>query len=432
MKSKLITFDDNKQQSTPKSANFQSDNKPKTKPELMAPAGNWTMLKTAVNAGADAVYFGVEKLNMRAKAANFTLDELPDVTKYCNANNVATYLTLNTIVYEDELTLVDEIVSTAKASGVDRIICWDLAVTQVCNKYKMPFCISTQGSVSNSLSASFYKQLGAERIVLARECSLEEIKKIRANTDLEIEAFIHGAMCIAVSGRCFMSHHLFGKSANRGECIQPCRREFEVYDPSIGKSMIMGEDYVLSPKDLCTIEFIDQLIEAGIDSFKIEGRKRSPEYVARTVSVYRKAIDLYFEGKLTAEIKKELLASLEEVYNRGFSSGFYFDVPSSDEYAGMYGSKATTRKEYIGKVINYFDKAQIAHIKLETGFINLHDKLLIIGTTTGVAELEITGMKKDDETVETAVKGDEVTFPSSQIVRRNDKVYIVKELIVSS
>ncbi len=367
------------------------------RPELMAPAGDWTMLRAVVNSGADAVYFGVDKLNMRAKAVNFSLDELTELTIYCKSNNVKTYLTLNTIVYEEELPLVEKIVFAAGNSGVDRIICWDLAVTQICNKYNMPFCISTQGSVSNSLSASFYKQIGAKRIVLARECSLKEILKIRVNTDLEIEVFIHGAMCIAISGRCFMSHHLFEKSANRGECIQPCRREYEIYDPGIGKSMIIGNDYVLSPKDLCTIEFIDQLIEAGVDSFKIEGRKRSPEYAAKTVSVYREAIDEYFSGQLTLEKKKNLLNELGEVYNRGFSSGFYFDVPSSNEYADIYGSKATTKKVYAGKVIKYYKKARIVYIKLETGSIKLKDKLLIIGPTTGVIEFEIGNIKKDEE-----------------------------------
>ena len=394
----------------------------------MAPAGDWTMLRTAVNAGADAVYFGVDKLNMRAKAANFTLEDLPGIAKFCKENKVLTYLTLNTIVYEDELSDLDEIISSAKSAGIDRVICWDLAVTQICKKYDISFCISTQGSVSNSLSASFYKELGAERIVLARECSLDEIKKIRAATDLEIEAFVHGAMCIAVSGRCFMSHHLFGKSANRGECIQPCRREFEIYDPSIGKSMLLGEDYVMSPKDLCSIEFIDQLIDAGIDSFKIEGRKRSPEYVARTVSVYRKAIDLHFEGKLTVEAKKEMLSGLEEVYNRGFSSGFYFDVPSSNEYADIYGSKATTRKEYIGKVVNYYKKINVGHILLETGKIKLNDKLLFIGQNTGVVEFTINNMQVNDQEAQEAVKGDEVTFRCDDLIRPKDSVYIIKEV----
>ncbi len=405
-----------------------TNHKPQTTnkvPELMSPAGDWTMLSAAINAGADAVYFGVDKLNMRAKAANFTVDELPEIVKACREKKVKTYLTLNTIVFEEELHELEEIISSAKQAGVNRIICWDLAVTQICRKHDMPFCISTQGSVSNSLSADLYKQLGAVRIVLARECSLEEIKKIRAVTDLEIEAFIHGAMCIAVSGRCFMSHHLFGPSANRGECIQPCRREYEVKDTITGKPMIMGEGYVLSAKDLCTVEFIDQLIEAGIDSFKIEGRKRSPEYVAKTVSVYRRAIDLYFEKKLTPEIKKELLKELEEVYNRGFSSGFYFGKPGSEDYADIYGSKATTRKEIAGKVINYYKQAKVAYIQLESGKISVNDTLLIIGPTTGVVEVKPAEIQIENEKAETAGKGDRVTFPCSELVRPNDRVYIV-------
>ncbi len=402
-----------------------TNHKLQTSPELMAPAGDWTMLTAAVNAGANAVYFGVEKLNMRAKAANFSTDELPKIVSFCKEKNVKTYLTLNTILYENEISEAEEIILEAKNAGIDKIICWDLAITELCRKHEIPFCISTQASISNSLSANFYKSLGASRIVLARECSLEQIKKIRASTDLEIEAFIHGAMCIAVSGRCFMSHHLFGKSANRGECIQPCRREYEIVDNSIHKSMIIGEDYVLSPKDLCTIEFIDTLIEAGIDSFKIEGRKRSPEYVAKVVSVYRRAIDLYFENKLTDEIKKDFLIELEKVYNRGFSSGFYFDKPSASEYADIYGSKATTRKEYVGKVINYYKKAQAVFVSLESGKIKLEDELLIIGQTTGVVSLKLKNILKDDANISEAVKGEKITFPCGEIVRPHDLVYLV-------
>lgn len=398
------------------------------KPELMAPAGDWTMLTTAINAGADAIYFGVDKLNMRIKAANFTLKDLPKISRVCKKHKVKSYLTLNTIVYEEEIKELEQIIDCAKKAGIDRVICWDFAVAQLCKKKRMPFCISTQASVSNSLSAEFFKSLGAVRIVLARECSLDEIKKIRNKTKLEIEAFIHGAMCISVSGRCFMSHHLFGKSANRGECIQPCRREFEVYDPSIDKSMIIGEDYVMSPNDLCTVEFIDKLIEAGIDSFKIEGRKRSPEYVATTVSVYRKAIDLYYEGKLTREKKKELLEQLGTVYNRGFSSGFYFDVPSSEDYANIYGSKATTRKIYIGKVLNYFKEAKVVHIRLETGSIKDGDKILIIGENTGVLETIIGNMKVNDENKSVAKKSDEITLQVSSLVRRNDTVYKIEQI----
>jgi U32 family peptidase len=398
-----------------------------SKPELMAPAGEWTMLRTAVKAGADAVYFGVDKLNMRAKAKNFSVAELPEVSKFCRSKKVKTYLTLNTIVFEDELNEADKIISAAKKAKIDRIICSDLAVAELCNKNKIPFCISTQSSISNSLAASVYKKLGAVRIVLARECSLEEIKKIRKNTDLEIEAFIHGAMCIAVSGRCFMSHHLFGQSANRGECIQPCRREYEVYDSAAQKSLLIGDDYILSPKDLCTIEFIDQLIEAGIDSFKIEGRKRTPEYVAKTVSVYRKAIDLYFKKKLTAEKKKEFHKELETVYNRGFSSGFYFGKPSSEDYAGVEGSKATTRKIYVGRVLNYFKKPKAAHVLIESGKLKLNDRILIIGETTGLVDLKLEKLIINEKSSASAKKGDEITFVTQELVRRNDKVYLVEQ-----
>ena len=280
------------------------------KPELMAPAGNWTMLRAVVKAGANAVYFGTDQLNMRAKAKNFQLENLPEIVEYCKAKNVKTYLTINTIIYESEIDKAYELIGKAKAAGIDMIICWDLSIIQLCNKLNMPFAVSTQASVSNSASAEMYKNLGAKRVVLARECYLEDVKKIKSKVDIEIEAFIHGAMCIAVSGRCFMSHEMFGKSANRGECIQPCRREYEIIDKSTDKSLILGEDYVLSPEDLCSVEFIDKLIESGIDSFKIEGRKRSPEYAAKVVEVYRKAIDFYFEKKLTDEIKKELLEEL--------------------------------------------------------------------------------------------------------------------------
>jgi putative protease len=405
------------------------------KPELMAPAGDWTMLRTAVNAGADAVYFGLDKLNMRAKAKNFSLEDLTGIVEFCKANKVRTYLTINSIVFEEEIPELEELIIVAKNANVDRIICWDLSVAELCSKHDYPFCISTQGSVSNSLAASVYKKLGAVRIVLARECSLKEIKKIRENTNLEIETFIHGAMCIAVSGRCFMSHHMFGQSANRGECVQPCRREYEVHDLPAGrqgtatdKSLIIGEDYVMSPNDLCTIEFIDQLIEAGIDSFKIEGRKRSPEYVAKTVTSYRNAIDAYFEGTLTDELKKELLSELKKVYNRGFSSGFYFDVPSSEEYANVNGTKATKRKEYLGKVLNYYQKMKVVHLLIESGTLNVNDHLLIIGETTGVVEVTANSFYLNDKKATIAGKGDEVTFVLYEHIRPRDKVYLFKDV----
>lgn len=265
--------------------------------------------------------------------------------------------------------------------------------------------------------------MGAERIVLARECTLEQIKTIRQNTEIEIEAFIHGAMCVAVSGRCFMSHHAFNQSANRGECIQNCRREYEIHDTSGETSFIIGKDYVMSPKDLCTIEFIDQLIDTGIDSFKIEGRKRSPDYIAKVVSSYRKAIDLHLENKLTPDIKKELKAELEKVYNRGFSNGFYFGVPGDEDYAGKYGSLATTKKVYVGKVLNYYRKAGAAFIKLEAGELNLDDSVYIIGNKTGCVELKISQILKDEIPVVIGEKGDEITFPCNEEIRPRDQVY---------
>jgi U32 family peptidase len=400
------------------------------KPELMAPAGNRIMLAAAIDAGADAVYFGVEKLNMRAKASNFTLAELPEVSSYCKERSVKSSLTLNSIVFSNELEELASIVRTAKKSGIDFVICWDPAVIEECREQGMPFCISTQASVANVASAKFYKNLGASRVVPARECSLRMIREIKEKAGIEVETFIHGAMCIAVSGRCFLSHYLFGKSANRGECVQPCRREYTVHDDIINKSLVIGEDYVLSPKDLCTIEFIDELIEAGIDSFKIEGRKRSPEYVAKAVSVYRRAIDLYFENSLTQEIKRGLLQELETVYNRGFSSGFYFNIPSSEEYTNIHGSKATTKKEYAGKIINYYKVPKIAYALIEAGPFNLDDNVIIMGPTSGVVDLKIVELMDEENKITTASKGDKVTFPCEKLVRPGDAVYLIKNVMV--
>ena len=393
------------------------------KPELLAPAGDWSMLNAAINSGADAVYFGVDNLNMRATAENFKITDLPEIVSLCKKHNVSTHLTLNTIIYENELEKVDEIILAAKSAGIDMIICWDLSVISKCKEHGMPFCISTQASVSNSGSAKFYKDLGAKRIVLARECTLDKIMDIKSKVDVEIETFVHGAMCIAVSGRCFMSHDVFGKSANRGECIQPCRREYEITDKDEGHSMILGEDYVLSPKDLCTVDFLDKLIEANIDSFKIEGRKRSPEYIAKTVSVYRKAIDLYFEDKLTEEVKLEFVEELKKVYNRGFSPGFYLGKPGSESYAAIYGSKAVTRKVYLGKVLNYYKKTNIVNVRIETGTLSRGEVGYIIGNTTGVVEFKVDKMMKDEEELTSAGKGADVTFACSEKVRENDKVY---------
>lgn len=395
----------------------------KKKPELLAPAGDWSMLNTAIKAGADAVYFGIESFNMRAMAKNFRISELNNIVSLCKNHNVKTHLTLNTIIFENELNELDNIILIAKESGIDMVIGWDLSVLQKCKEYEMPFCVSTQASVSNSEAAIFYKNLGAKRIVLARECTLDKIKEIKNKVGIEIETFVHGAMCIAISGRCFMSHEVFNKSANRGECLQPCRREYDIIDKDEKFSLVIGDGYVLSPKDLCAIEFIDKLIEAKIDAFKIEGRKRSPEYIFKVVSTYRKAIDFYFENKLSDNIKLEMIEELKKVYNRGFSKGFYFGEPGTESYANVYGSAAATRKVYIGKVLNYYKKNNVAHIKIEAGNLNKDDLIYIIGNTTGVVELKIDQMMQNEKEILTAGKGIEVTFKCLERVRENDKVY---------
>lgn len=398
------------------------------KPFLLAPAGDWESLTAAVNNGADEVYFGVEKLNMRSKAKNFTLNGLSEVTGFCRKNNVKTQLTVNSIIFENEFADLYEILNGAKTAGIDSVVCWDLSVIQMCRELDIPFCVSTQASISNSSAALFYKSLGAQRIVLARECSLAQIKEIRKKVDIEIETFIHGAMCVALSGRCFMSHEVFGKSGNRGECLQPCRREYEIVDKDEKFSLVIGDAYVLSPKDLCTVEFLDKLIEAGIDAFKIEGRKRSPEYIAKTVSVYRAAIDEYFSGGLDKDKKARFVVELAKVYNRGFSNGFYLGEPDGEDFADSYGSVATAKKEYLGKVINYYKKPKIAFVKIEAGELSAGDSVYIIGKTTGAVEISVDRIIREEIEVQFSGKGTEVTFFSSELVRPGDKVYkIIKK-----
>ncbi len=397
------------------------------KPELMAPVGDWTMLKAAIDAGADAVYFGVKQFNMRMKAQNFSLEELTKVVDFCHKKHVKAYLTLNTIIFDNEIGELEETVKASKSAGIDMIICWDMAVLKMAKKYKVPICLSTQASVSNSESAKFYKSIGVKRIVLARECSLDQIKNIVKKSGVEIEVFIHGAMCISISGRCFLSHESFGKSANRGECQQPCRGEYLIKDPDMGGEYILGKDYVLSPKDLCAIQFIDKLIEAGVRSFKIEGRKRSPEYVSTVVSVYREAIDLYFKNKFTQKKKDQMLEKLKTVYNRGLSPGFYFGQPGKGDFATTTGSVATTNKLYIGKVANYYKKSGVVLFNLESGNLKLKDKIMIQGPTTGVIEHKIKYMEVNEKQSNTAKGGDFLCIKLNKLVRKNDKVFLIEK-----
>jgi putative protease len=389
-----------------------------SKIELLAPAGSFSSLIAAVTAGADAVYFGLkEGMNMRAAAKNFTISDLPKIRKICN--KVKMYLTLNTIVYDKEISRIEKIIKQSK-KYIDAIICWDLAVIQLCKKYKIPFHISTQASVSNKKAAIFYKKLGAERIVLARELNLKQIKEI--SKIIEVECFIHGAMCVSLSGRCFTSQFLFNKSANRGECLQPCRREYYIKDED-GNELKLQNKSVMSPKDLCTLPFIEKLKKANISAFKIEGRNREPEYVDTVVKVYRKALD----KTLTEKEIQESLEELKKVYNKEFSSGFFISPPTNDDFTKVQNSAATEKKEFIGNIYHYFPKVNVAAIKICSGKIKIGDKLLIIGDKTGLVRHKITRLENNKISVNEAKKLDNIGIQIPN-VRKGDKVYLIKEI----
>jgi putative protease len=389
--------------------------------ELISPVQDFTSLKAAIDAGADAVYFGLKEFSMRAKAKNFNLSELNKVAKYCHENKVKAYLTLNTIIYENELNKIKKILKKAKEAEVDAVHAWDFSVVKEALKLRIPIHLSTQASVSNSDAAKFYKKLGISRIILARECNLKHIRQIKKKVKgLEIEVFIHGAMCVAVSGRCFTSQFLFNKSANRGECLQPCRREYTITDEE-GKRLKVGSSYILSPKDLCTLPFIGKLIKAGIDAFKIEGRNRSPEYVKTVTEAYREAIDNKdFD-------RNKLLRKLKAVYNRDFSSGFYFGLPTAKDFTDAYGSKAAERKIYIGFVKNFYKKPGAAEIRLEAGDLRVGDRIMIQGNKTGVIEEKIISIEINNKKVKTGRKGQRIGVKLSKQVRLNDRVYVVRQ-----
>ena len=387
------------------------------KPELLAPVGSFPMLVAAVKEGADAIYFGLKEFSMRDNAKNFSIKDLDEINKICS-RKVKKYLTLNTIIYDGEVQKIESILNKVKGK-VDAIICWDLSVINLCRKLKIPFHVSTQASVSNSEAAKFYKKLGAERIVLARELNLKQIKKI--SKIISVECFVHGAMCVAVSGRCFMSQALFGRSANRGMCTQVCRRSYTVTD-SEGRQLKINRNTVMSAKDLCALPFLDRLKKAGITSFKIEGRNRDARYVESVVRSYRRALDKKLKKN---EIKNEI-ENLKAVYNRGFSTGFYLGVPTNDDFADVENSAATTRKEYLGKITHYYPKSGAGTIQILSGKIKVGDEIAIIGKTTGIEKLKIKRIEKLNKSINEAVKGEEVAI-ELPLVRRNDEVYLIKE-----
>jgi len=392
----------------------------KTKtPELLAPVGNFTNLKIAIDAGADAVYFGLKEFSLRANAKNFKLKDIDKISEICKSKKIKKYLTLNSIIYNNEIPKIDKILKEIKGK-INAVICWDLSVIQLCKKHKIPFHISTQASVSNYESAEFYKKLGAERIVLARELNLKQIKEIRKKVNIKLEIFIHGAMCISVSGRCFMSQFLFNKSANRGECIHPCRREYIITDTQQGKQLKVQNNHILSAKDLCTLPFIEKLKSAGITSFKIEGRNRDPRYIDTVVRVYRKAID----KKLTEKEIKKSLEELKSVYTKGFSSGFYLGIPTSDDISKTEHSSATHKKHFIGKILKYYQKINVATLK-PVSELKLNDEIIIVGKTTGLVKSKISSMEIKNKQIKKAKKGDEVGIKINSKVRKGDDVYIV-------
>lgn len=410
---------------------------PSGKIELMAPAGNFESLQAALDNGADSVYFGVEQLNMRARATiNFTLEDLPEIAKRCKAQKVRTYLTLNTIIYDHDLSVVKTLVSKAKDAGITAVIASDQAVIASARAIGMEVHISTQLNVTNVETVKFYS-LFADTIVLSRELSLRQVKKITEQIEkeqikgpsgnlVEIEIFGHGALCMAVSGKCYLSLHSHNSSANRGACKQNCRKKYTVIDQESGFEIEIDNEYMMSPKDLCTLDFLDQVIDSGIKVLKLEGRGRAPEYVAMVTKTYRDAIDSYYNGTFTKEKINQWMEDLSTVYNRGFWSGYYLGQKLG-EWSANPGSNATQKKVYVGKGVHFFPKTNIAEFKIEAYDIKIGDKIMITGPTTGVQELVINEMLVNDNRLEKASKGDSCTLKLPFRVRNSDKLYKIVE-----
>ena len=405
--------------------------------ELMAPAGNFESLQAALDNGADSIYFGVEQLNMRARASiNFTLDDLQEISDRCKAKNVRTYLTLNTIVYDHDLTIVKTLIQKAKDADITAVIAMDQAVIATAKEIGMEIHISTQINITNFETAKFYAMF-ADTMVLSRELSLRQVKKITeqivkddvrgpSGNLVEIEIFGHGALCMAVSGKCYMSLHNHNSSANRGACKQNCRKKYTVIDQETGFEMELDNEYIMSPKDLCTIDFLNEIVDAGVKVLKIEGRGRAPEYVAKVIKCYRDAIDSIDEGTYSKEKVITWMKELETVYNRGFWSGYYLGQKLG-EWSNGSGSHATQKKVYLGKGMHYFPKANIGEFKIEAYDIAVGDNILITGPTTGAKEMEVKEMFVNDEKGQRGSKGDSVTIPLEFRIRPSDKLYKIVE-----
>ena len=401
--------------------------------EIMAPAGNFECLMAAIQGGANSVYFGVENLNMRSHSANnFSSDDLPKIVEICKAHKVRTYLTLNIAVFNEDLEKAYRTLDKAKEAGVTAVIASDMSVILYARSIDFEVHISTQLSISNSEALRFYAQF-ADVIVLARELNMEQVREISdiierdqikgPNGELvQIEMFCHGALCMAISGKCYLSLHEYGSSANRGSCFQICRRGYEVTDLETGAQLHVDNKYIMSPKDLCTVEFIDKMIKAGVSVLKIEGRARAAEYVKTVTSAYRRAVDAVEGGTFTPEFAAGLKEELATVFNRGFWDGYYQGA-SLGQWSEVYGSKATRQKTYIGKVTNYFSNIGVSEILVEAAPISVGDTLMVIGATTGVVEFVIPELRVDLKPADTCTQGTYCSIPIADRIRRGDKVY---------
>lgn len=405
--------------------------------EIMSPVGSYESLMGAIQGGADSVYFGVGELNMRSRSAsNFTIDDLKNIVSIAKENDLKTYLTLNTIIYNEELEYMKEVIDAAKESGVSAIIASDLAVISYAKSVGVEIHLSTQCNITNTEAVKFFSQY-ADVIVTARELSLDKVKQITQHIEqnnikgpsgklVQIECFVHGALCMAVSGKCYISLDNANKSANRGACLQYCRRPYKVTDMDGGTELVVDNKYIMSPKDLKTIDFLDKILDSGVRVLKIEGRGRSAEYVKTVTRVYKKAVKAYFEGEFTQQNKDKWNEELKTVYNRGFWDGYYLGQKIG-EWTEKYGSRATKVKEFIGTVANYFKNINVVEVRLETGEITLGDDIIILGPTTGVYEDTIKEIRVDLNPVEKAVKGEMFSIPTTEIIRRGDKLYKIKD-----
>lgn len=401
--------------------------------EIMAPVGSYESLAAAIQAGANSIYFGVENLNMRSHSANnFTIGDLHRIVGICKEHGLKSYLTVNTIIYDTELDLMRSIVDAAAEAGLTAIIACDLSVLQYARSKGVEVHASTQLNITNIEAVRFFAQY-CDVVVTARELNLDQVAAIaRAISEqnirgpkgelVQIEVFAHGALCMAISGKCYLSLHQYGRSANRGQCFQPCRRGYEVTDCETGQQLLIDDKYIMSPKDLCTLPFLDRVLRAGVRVLKIEGRARGAEYVKTVVESYRRAIDAICDGTFSQQIIDEQVNRLKTVFNRGFWDGYYLGRRLG-EWSGVYGSKATKRKEYVGRCTNFFTKLNVAEITLESGALRTGDQLLIMGETTGVYEHTISEMRVDLKPVDEAVKGQALSIAVTDIVRRGDRVY---------